>query len=124
MKKKIFVKWIKALRSGSYLKTSGALRNDVGFCALGVLCDISQTGQWESEPNTKKFQYLGQIHYLPKQVAEWAGMTQTEASKVNAYLITYNDKQRKDFNSLADLLIQKYKKKERPDESVYPILPE
>lgn len=124
MKKKVFIRWIKALRSGLYPKTSGALKNDVGFCALGVLCEISKIAEWEPEPNTKKFQYLGQIHYLPKQVAEWAGMTFSEASKVNAYLITYNDKQRKDFNDLADLLEKKYMKKEKCNEPVRPILPE
>ncbi len=112
MKKKVFVKWLKALRSGSYIKTCGALRNESGYCALGVLCDISGLATWESERDTKKFQYCGQIHYLPKQVAEWAGMSSTEASKINAYLIIFNDKQKKDFDDLANLLELKYKKKE------------
>lgn len=125
MKKRIFVKWIKALRSGSYVKIKGALRNDIGFCALGVLCDISGLGNWEPEPNSKKLQYLGQIHYLPKPVAEWAGMSETEASKVSAFLLVHNDNLKIGFNDLAFLLEQKYKKKKvAPHESLHPILPD
>lgn len=124
MNKKIFEKWIKALRSGSYIKVRGALRNDVGFCALGVLCDISGVGTWETEPNSKKLQYLGQIHYLPKQVAEWAGMSPSEASKVSAFLLVHNDNLKIGFNDLASLLEQKYKKKKvEPHESMHSILP-
>lgn len=37
-----FVKnaWIKALRSGKYKQTTGDLKNDYGYCCLGVLTDI------------------------------------------------------------------------------------
>lgn len=37
------------LESGSYTKTTGALKDDVGFCCLGVACDLSGAGQWRSD---------------------------------------------------------------------------
>lgn len=33
-------KWVAALRSGTYQQTQHQLKDDVGFCCLGVLCDI------------------------------------------------------------------------------------
>jgi len=33
-------KWIEALRSGIYPQTQKILRNDEGFCCLGVACDV------------------------------------------------------------------------------------
>lgn len=109
MKKKCLKEWVKALRSGDYLGTSGALRNEVGYCPLGVLCDLSKLAVWEPEPNSKKFQYLGQINYLPKEVAKWAGMSDQERKEVTAYMIAYTDSQRLSLSEIADLLLEKYK---------------
>ena len=33
-------KWVAALRSGRYPKGVGALQSNVGFCCLGVACDL------------------------------------------------------------------------------------
>ncbi len=33
-------KWVDALRSDKYSQTQGQLRNDKGYCCLGVLCDL------------------------------------------------------------------------------------
>lgn len=33
-------KWVEALRSGKYSQTMRQLKDDTGFCCLGVLCDI------------------------------------------------------------------------------------
>lgn len=53
MKKEIAEKWTKALRSGKYKQGTGELRayitDEVQFCCLGVLCEISQQGQWRLE---------------------------------------------------------------------------
>lgn len=38
--KKQFKKWIKALRSGKYKKTTGTLEDEYGFCCLGVACKV------------------------------------------------------------------------------------
>jgi hypothetical protein len=33
-------KWVEALRSGKYEQAKGCLRDDDGFCCLGVLADV------------------------------------------------------------------------------------
>jgi hypothetical protein len=39
-------KWVSALRSGKYIQATGALRNEDGFCCLGVLCDVYDSDKW------------------------------------------------------------------------------
>jgi len=34
-------KWVEALRSGKYTQTKGCLKNEKGFCYLGVACDVA-----------------------------------------------------------------------------------
>lgn len=71
MKQEIAIKWVEALRSGkykqgrSYLTTSGS-----SFCCLGVLCDISCLSEWDS-----KDEYFDASQALPREVADWAGIT-------------------------------------------------
>jgi hypothetical protein len=33
-------KWVEALRNGKYNQTTHSLKDSLGFCCLGVLCDI------------------------------------------------------------------------------------
>jgi len=40
LKPEIKERWLEALRSGKYKQTTGYLRDDDGFCCLGVLCDV------------------------------------------------------------------------------------
>lgn len=35
------MKWLEALRSGDYEQGKNLLRSDVGYCCLGVACDIN-----------------------------------------------------------------------------------
>ena len=50
MNPKLKAKWIAALRSGKYAQVQGQLRQKpVGFCCLGVLCDISPEIEWDGE---------------------------------------------------------------------------
>lgn len=47
MDKLLKTRWVKALRSGKYKKTTGyMMKSGVGFCCLGVLCDIQKVN-WE-----------------------------------------------------------------------------
>ena len=39
-------KWIEALRSGNYQQGRGMLKGPLGYCCLGVLCEISGMGTW------------------------------------------------------------------------------
>jgi hypothetical protein len=75
--------WVKALRSGEYEQTMGCLRDNVGFCCLGVACDVylksgdaSKTTKWETN---KFFRYKrgdeGLIAtVLPAPVKDWLGL--------------------------------------------------
>jgi hypothetical protein len=78
MKPEIKKKWVKALKSGKYEKTTGALCIDGKFCCLGVLTDIyakehglswktSKNGEGRLEGTTKTLD-------LPPKVREWAGI--------------------------------------------------
>lgn len=100
MKKRIKNKWIKALRSGDYKQTQGTLRDNVGFCCLGVLCNIHAQEHPEIAAKEKDIgYYLGQSGHLPKEVVDWAGLSKAvhgdnyddgEGTDIN---VTYRDKE-------------------------------
>jgi hypothetical protein len=41
--------WLEAMRSGRYAHTKSRLRDQHGFCALGVLCDTLDPKGWREE---------------------------------------------------------------------------
>jgi hypothetical protein len=53
MHKEIALRWAETLRSGNYQQTQDYLRDHMGHCCLGVLCDIYRVeqgkGQWDLE---------------------------------------------------------------------------
>ena len=85
--------WVDALRSGVYPQTRRNLRNDTGFCVLGVLCDLysvtTNKGAWvnlgvdggysfvvdgdEATTFNGKL-YIGRTLVPPVVVREWAGV--------------------------------------------------
>ena len=73
MKQEIKEKWVAALRSGEYRQTRSTLRDEKGFCCLGVLTDLYL------KENNKEWVLIN-THYsfddenllLPQQVQEWA----------------------------------------------------
>jgi hypothetical protein len=54
MDEDVKAKWVTALRSGAYAQTKSQLRNDMGHCCLGVLCDLHDPDGWEDDET-----YLG-----------------------------------------------------------------
>lgn len=68
MNEDIKLKWVTALRSGRYQQTSGQLRDERGYCCLGVLCDVIDPNQWDSDGE----HYHGAKTSLPSQVVEIA----------------------------------------------------
>lgn len=111
MRKGKLIIWLDALRSGDYTQTRGALRNDFGYCSLGILCDLSKLSSWDKDIyETHKYSYLGQVNYLPIQVGDWAEMNKKEISAVSYFLMALND-QKVDFIKLAEHLEKKYKLK-------------
>lgn len=79
-------KWVTALRSGEYEQTKGVLKNDNGFCCLGVATDVYMKecgGTWSksaqffgNEPNPRSGylfdDYEGER--LPREVRDWLGI--------------------------------------------------
>jgi hypothetical protein len=71
MKKTIAKKWIKALRSGKYAKTTGQLcrvaqNGNKSYCCLGVLTELY------NKEHAVKESLIG--NDLPYSVSKWAGM--------------------------------------------------
>jgi hypothetical protein len=89
--------WVSALKSGHYSQTTACLKDDAGYCCLGVLCDLhaKTNGQiWEG-----RF-YLGRSGYPPEEVMEWAGLD----SEQRFALASLNDNQRKNFSQIAEYI--------------------
>jgi hypothetical protein len=67
--------WLDALRSGQYKQSHNALKNfPHGYCCLGVLCDISEQGQWDGDGIYYDDQNGYSSSFLPAGVARWAGL--------------------------------------------------
>ena len=72
--------WVAALRdTDTYPQTKGALRNEDGYCCLGVLCEVAikagvqvDTHRVDSNPDVWSFD--GNVEHLPDSVVEWAGL--------------------------------------------------
>ncbi len=99
MKYEIAMKWVEALRSGNYKQGTGYLKNNDKFCCLGVLCDISQLGEWDGN------YYENKLSTLPNKVREWAGMNSDlgENYELKNTLSNYNDTGYS-FEKIADII--------------------
>lgn len=85
-------KWLAALTSGEYKQARGQLRDDIGFCCLGVACDlyIKETGEgrWEHEEFVWLEHYddepepfeLTESAELPFPVQRWLGLARDSSS--------------------------------------------
>lgn len=64
-------RWVAALRSGNYSQTIGFLRNEDGYCCLGVLCDIKNPEEWSANCEGN-YAFFGATGQLPEDVYRWA----------------------------------------------------
>jgi hypothetical protein len=75
MNAEIKKEWVAALRSGEFKQGKRALKDSEGnYCCLGVLCELHRRkfgGEWNGA------RYLGDDKYLPEEVSDWAGVTDT-----------------------------------------------
>ena len=117
-------KWLKALRSGEYKQTRACLKNNEGFCCLGVLCDLYSKEfnvPWEVEYEEVPHSLLVPYFYilksdstLPDAVVQWAGVGDenprvfpekyAEKEQNAFYLSKLNDVEQLDFNEIADII--------------------
>ena len=83
MKVEIAEKLLRALISGKYGAAKNQLRTNMGYCCLGVLCDLYHAetgkGQWRGRTVDKAW-WVFEVgsssdgNYLPPAVQEWAGV--------------------------------------------------
>jgi len=123
MYKDIKKKWVNALRSGEHSQTQGNLKDDTGYCCLGVLCDIysKESGEvWQPTiaPDEK---IIYEIHNsygtLPTAITNWAGTNSDSpyvkikiidpkgnTEKINVSLDQLNDDYHYNFSQIADII--------------------
>ena len=75
--------WVKALRSGQYQQTKDVLRDDSGYCCLGVACDVyhKTTGkgewkknEWDEHGFVVPDVWRMEETQLPECVCDWLGL--------------------------------------------------
>lgn len=54
--------WLQALESGEYQQTTEVLRDENGFCCLGIACDLSDTGHWVTFHNQSSYKVKETVH--------------------------------------------------------------
>lgn len=90
MKPEVKEKWLEALRGGEYSQTLGRLKRSVdnsgsifpvGFCCLGVLCDLASkegVGEWDGNDQFVTQETLGVDNKDPSTllgaVRRWSGI--------------------------------------------------
>lgn len=99
MNEEIKIRWVNALESGDYPQVTGRLANDLGFCCLGVLCEIAVQDQVViKRPDRDSgygVTYVGknslsdeESAVLPVAVQDWAGLAgPNETVEIPAHLV-------------------------------------
>ena len=110
---------VAALRSGDYKQGCGALLSiDTKFCCLGVACDISGVGRWQSQKpspengwdNTPKFLYFKDYAVMPEEVMEYYGFTTSlglftePGTRHSTTLACLNDEDKLSFDEIANII--------------------
>src|ERR1022692_3350099 len=94
MKREIKLRWIKALESGRYKQTTGCLKDDSGYCCLGVLCNVLNRGRWDKDDENS---YKGQSGGLPSEIKDLCNITNDQESS----LVHLNNDDQADFKNIA-----------------------
>lgn len=104
----IKAKWVEALRSGEYKQGKGYLKTDIGFCCLGVLCDLHSKetnlqSNWDVRHTTLINHYLYGNNFgsLPPRVVIWSGFN---SQLVEDVLAKMNDHDNYTFKQIADYI--------------------
>lgn len=95
------IKYVAALRSGLYAKEDGCLRSNVGYCAVGVLCDFVSRDSW-SDTGLSFFTMDGHCAVAPEAILKKC-KCKTDLSELSSM----NDNG-KTFEEIADYVEQNY----------------
>lgn len=103
--------WVKALRSGEYKQTTGALHNQDGFCCLGVACELAvEAGIVTSHDKGNLYTYgtSNNCGALPNEVSKWLGLSTTwggfNRGTESTDLPKLNDEEHLTFEQIADII--------------------
>lgn len=140
MNKNVKAKWVEALRSGRYVQGNHALHRvstpdevwePVGYCCLGVLCDLAaQEGiveereieERDGEDRVSRFVSVEDDNdqsavFMPDAVQRWAGIDSINGKMDDSFIhngIEYfslsimNDSGQADFNVIADAIEDRF----------------
>lgn len=114
MKKAIAMKWAKALESGQYKQTTGALRrlNKEGeheYCCLGVLCDIIQNEKFWKLESQHHYSLYDDYGILPMKIRRKSGMKTAFGDFADMSLTHLND-QNFSFEYIAQIIRRHWRK--------------
>lgn len=107
--------WCEALESGRYPQGGGVLRNRVGYCCLGVACDVMDSTRWRP-PGTSEdviYTYDRESSFLPESVVAWYGLDRSSPLAIARdgcrwKLATMNDAMLLSFETIAEALRRTY----------------
>ena len=113
MKREIRDKWVEALKSGDYKKTTGQLSEVISgkqcfFCALGVLQDL-----YNKEHGLEWDNKTSELNVCSPDVVKWSGFNGEDEKLeydyhdghvVEDYIYEFNDSYELDFETIADLI--------------------
>lgn len=98
-------KWVEALRSGKYKQTRKGLRDAMGFCCLGVACEVAIANGVPLVVGTPNridsvwWSYDETASSLPGKVSDWLGLSGSYA--VNPILdVSGKDRRASDLNDI------------------------
>ena len=96
-------KWVEALRSGEYEKSTLRLESPEGFCCLGILCKLAEK---EDVPVTTTINGKLAGHTLSHQhqVKEWSGISSDSGDLEDDRRLTHLNDEGSSFEELADII--------------------
>ena len=109
----IIEKWVEMLRGGKFPQAKGMLRNDGGYCCLGVACKAA--GARFTKIGDRSYSCNGRIYDLPEKVRDRIGLLDEEEGMTHAsvrvgrdvlFLTALNDHQHLTFRQIAYLVEQ------------------
>lgn len=108
MKKEIAELVCKALNSGEFPQSKGALENSQGYCVLGVICLLAMSeGICDYNKEFNLGVYDNSMAVLPPSVQDWAGM-KSRSGAVDFVTLTFYNDNGWDFQEIAEIIQENY----------------
>ena len=96
----LYEKRLASLRSDKYQQTQGKLRDENGFCCLGVLCNEIDSEKWYRCAISGSYFYNGFWKHLSREIRLEIGLSDDEMNR----LMVLNDGEGNSFEQIADYI--------------------